>query len=100
VNALFGFGQQEDFKDARKQIAMIDQAGLGLPERDYYFRTGEAAEKTRTQYVQHMTNMMKLMGEPEAQAASDAKAIMELETALAKVSLDITSRRPPTRFTI
>ncbi len=97
VNALFGFGQQQDFKDARKQIAVIDQAGLGLPERDYYFRTGEVAEKTRTQYVQHVTNMMKLMGEPEAQAASDANAIMQLETALAKASMDITSRRDPNK---
>jgi putative endopeptidase len=97
VNALFGFGQQQDFKDARKQIAVIDQAGLGLPERDYYFRTGEVAEKNRTQYVQHVTNMMKLMGEPEAQAAGDANAIMQLETALAKASMDITSRRDPNK---
>src|SRR5579885_3322983 len=60
VNAFLGFGEQQDFKDATKQIAVVDQAGLGLPERDYYFRTGEAAEKTRKEYVQHVTNMMKL----------------------------------------
>jgi putative endopeptidase len=95
VNAFFGFGEQQDFKDATKQIAAADQGGLGLPERDYYFRTGEVAEKTRAEYVQHITNMLKLMGEPEAQAGSDAKKIMDLETALAKVSLDITSRRNP-----
>ena len=76
---------------------MVDQGGLGLPERDYYFRTGDAPEKTRTQYVQHITNMLKLMGEPEAKAASDAQAIMQLETALAKVSMDITSRRDPNK---
>src|ERR1700737_2918667 len=98
VNALFGFGQQQDFKDARKQIAVIDQAGLGLPERDYYFWTGEAAEKTRIQYVHHITSMMKLMGEAEDHAASDAKAIMQLETVLAKVSQDVTSRRDPNKI--
>ena len=70
VNAFLGFGEQQDFKDARKQIAVVDQGGLGLPERDYYFRTGDAAEKTRTQYVQHITNMLKLMGEPDAKAAA------------------------------
>ena len=86
-----------DFKDARKQIAVVDQGGLGLPERDYYFRTGDAAEKTRTQYVQHITNMLKLAGEPEAKAASGAKAIMQLETALAKLSMDVTSRRDPNK---
>ncbi len=94
-NAWFNFGEQQDFKDARKQIAVVDQGGLGLPERDYYFRTGEVAEKTRTQYVQHITNMLKLMGEPETRAASDAQKIMQLETALAKVSMDITSQRDP-----
>ena len=54
-------------------------------------------EKTRTQYVQHITNMLKLMGEPEAKAASDAKAILQLETALAKVSMDVTSQRDPNK---
>ncbi|MGA8150063.1 MAG: M13 family metallopeptidase [Terriglobales bacterium] len=98
VNAFLGFGEQQDFKDARKQIAAVDQGGLGLPERDYYFRTGDAAEKTRKDYVQHITNVFKLMGEPEGKAASDAQAIMQLETALAKVSMDITSRRDPNKI--
>jgi putative endopeptidase len=95
VNAFFSFGEQQDFKDARKQIAVVDQGGLGLPERDYYLRTGDAAEKTRKQYVEHITKMLKLLGEPDAAAAGDAKKIMELETALAKVSMDVTSRREP-----
>jgi putative endopeptidase len=97
VNAFLNFGEQQDFKDARKQIAVIDQGGLGLPERDYYFRTGEAPEKTRAQYAQHITNMLNLMGEPDAKAASDAQAIMQLETALAKVSMDITTQRDPNK---
>ncbi|HEY1731036.1 MAG TPA: M13 family metallopeptidase [Terriglobales bacterium] len=95
VNAFFSYGEQQDFKDARKQIPVVDQGGLGLPERDYYLRTGEAADKTRQQYVQHITNVLKLMGEPEEKAASDAQKIMQLETALAKVSMDITSQRDP-----
>jgi endothelin-converting enzyme/putative endopeptidase len=97
VNAFLAFGQQQDFKDARKQIAVVDQGGLGLPERDYYFRTGEAPEKTRTQYVQHIANMLRLMGDPEAKAASEAQATMQLEAALAKVSMDITSQRDPNK---
>jgi endothelin-converting enzyme/putative endopeptidase len=97
ANAFMSFGEQQDFKDARKQIAVADQGGLGLPERDYYFRAGDAAEKTRTQYVQHIANMLKLVDEPEDKAASDSKAIMQLETELAKVSMDITSRRDPNK---
>ncbi len=97
ANAFLGFGEQQDFKDATKQIALVDQGGLGLPERDYYFRTGEAAEKTRKEYVQLITNMLKLMGEPENVAGTDAQSIMQLETALAKVSMDITTQRDPNK---
>ncbi|HEV2990069.1 MAG TPA: M13 family metallopeptidase [Candidatus Angelobacter sp.] len=95
VGAFLEFGEQQDFKDASKQIAAVGQGGLGLPERDYYFRTGEVPERTRKQYVDHITNVMKLMGKPDSQASSDAQKIMELETALAKVSMDITSQRDP-----
>ena len=95
VNAFLGFGEQQDFGDARKQIAAVDQAGLGLPERDYYLRAGEADEKIRKQYVDYITGTLKLLGEPDAKAAEDAHKIMELETALATASLDITSQRDP-----
>ncbi len=98
VNAFLAFGEQQDFKDARKQIAVVDQGGLGLPERDYYLRPGAADQKTRQQYVQHVTNMLQLMGESASQAAKDAQAIMQLETALAKASLDITSQRDPNKI--
>ncbi len=95
VFAFFSFREQQDFKDSRKQIAAIFQGGLGLPERDYYLRTGAEAEKTRKQYVDHITNMLKLLGESDATATSEAKAIMALETSLARVSQDVTSMRDP-----
>ena len=95
VNAFLGFGSQQDFKDATREIAVVSQGGLGLPEKDYYLRTGQKDEEIRKQYVQHIGNMLKLLGASEAQAAIDAQAIMKLETALAKVSLDVTSQRDP-----
>ena len=95
VNAFLGFGSQEDFKDATRTIAVASQNGLGLPEKDYYFRTGAKDEEIRKQYLRHITNILKLLGGSETQAASDAAAIMKLETALAKVSLDVTAQRDP-----
>ncbi|HWG19222.1 MAG TPA: M13 family metallopeptidase [Terracidiphilus sp.] len=95
VNAFVGFGEQQDFADARKQIAAVDQGGLGLPERDYYLRTGAADEKIRQQYVAHIVNTLKLLGESDAKAAQDAHKVMNLETTLARNSLDITSQRDP-----
>ena len=94
-SAFFGLGEQQDFADARKQIAGLFQGGLGLPERDYYLRTGADDEKLRQQYVQHVAKMLELSGEPEAEAGAAAQKILDFETALAKVSLDITSQRDP-----
>src|SRR5580692_1642583 len=95
VNAFLGFGSQQDFQDATQEIAVVAQGGLGLPEKDYYLRAGEKDEEIRRQYVKHIANMLKLLGTSERQAARNAQAIMKLETALAKVSLDVTSQRDP-----
>jgi endothelin-converting enzyme/putative endopeptidase len=95
VNAFLGFGSQQDFKDATREIAVVSQGGLGLPEKDYYLRTGEKDEEIRKQYVQHIGNILKLLGASDAQTWSDSLAIMKVETALAKVSLDVTSQRDP-----
>src|SRR5215471_4204932 len=95
IDVFFGYGEQQDFKDASKQIAYVDQAGLGLPERDYYLRTGAKDETVRKQYVEHVAKMLTLAGTPAEQAQKDAKAIMAFETALAKASMPVTERRDP-----
>jgi putative endopeptidase len=97
VDAFFNLGSQQDFKDATKEIAVADQGGLGLPEKDYYLRTDAKSVTTREQYVQHLTNLLKLLGEPSAKADSDAKAVMNLETSLAKNSMGIVDRRDPNK---
>jgi putative endopeptidase len=95
VNALLAYGEQQDFADARKQIAVVDQGGLGLPEKDYYLRTGAADQKLRDQYVDYIAQTFKLLGEQDAKASEDAHKVMDLETSLAKASLDVTSQRNP-----
>jgi putative endopeptidase len=95
AKAFFRFESQRDLSDATRTIAVVGQGGLGLPEKDYYFRTGAKDEEIRKQYVKHVTTMLRLLGSREAQAAGDAAAIMKLETALARVSLDVTSLRDP-----
>jgi putative endopeptidase len=98
VNVFFGYGEQQDFKDATKQIAIISQGGLGLPEKDYYLRTGAKDETLRQQYVAHMTKMLTLAGSSPQQALKDAKAILAFETELAKASLGVTEMRDPEKI--
>jgi putative endopeptidase len=95
VDVIFNFSSGQDFKDSNAEIGQADQGGLGLPEKDYYFRTDAKAVETRKEYVAHIARMMQLTGVSAADAAKQAATIMRLETALAKASLDITSRRDP-----
>jgi putative endopeptidase len=96
--AFFRFSSEPDMKNAEMMIAGTDQGGLGLPERDYYFKTDPKSVEIRKQYVQHVQNMFQLAGDKPAQAAAKAKVVMDVETALAKVSLDNVTRRDPQKL--
>ena len=95
VDVFFGYGEQQDLKDATKQIAFIQQSGLGMPEKDYYLRTGDKDAQLRAQYVAHVAKMLTLAGSTPDQAKTDAANIMTLETTLAKASLGVVDMREP-----
>jgi putative endopeptidase len=95
VNVFFGFGEEQDFKDSTKQVAAVDQGGLGLPERDYYTRTGEKDKQIRSEYVDHVAKILTLAGETPEQAKTDATNILVFETKLAVASMTNTERRDP-----
>lgn len=95
VDVFFRFGPEPDFKNAGRYIARVDQSGLGLPDRDYYVREDPKSVELRTAYLAHVRRMLELAGDTRDAALAKAKAVMDLETRLAKVSLDIVSRREP-----
>ncbi|MDQ1694407.1 MAG: putative endopeptidase, partial [Acidobacteriaceae bacterium] len=95
IDTFFSLGAIQDFKDATREIALLDQGGIGMPEKDYYLRAGAKDEELRQQYVQHLTNMLKLLGESPEIASKHAADIMAFETALAKVSMGNVERRDP-----
>ena len=95
VESLFSFGVGQDAKDAASEIAIADQGGLGLPDRDYYLKTDPESVKLRADYVAHVARMFALAGDNETDAAAHAATVMKVETALAKGALDQVSRRDP-----
>ncbi len=70
---LFGFGSQQDFKDATKVIAGVDQGGLGLPDRDYYLKDEARFADVRKQYVPHVAQMFELAGDGREAALEAAR---------------------------
>jgi endothelin-converting enzyme/putative endopeptidase len=95
VASLFGFGAGQDAKDAESEIAIADQGGMGLPDRDYYLKTDRESVKLRAAYVAHVAKMLVLAGDSETDAAAHAQTVLRIETALAKGALDRVSRRDP-----
>ena len=95
VPAGFGFDSTPDYENSAQVIAEVHQAGLGLPDRDYYFRPDEKSAKLRQQYVAHIARVLQLLGESPAAAQDGAAAVMRLETALAKGSLSPVQLRDP-----
>jgi len=95
VDAVFGFGSEQDPSDSTRMIAGAGQGGLGLPDRDYYFRTDETSTLLRGFYVAHVAAMLRLAGDRPSAAAAEAAAVMALETALAKASRTSVDLRDP-----
>jgi putative endopeptidase len=87
--SFFGGQVSEDAKDPDDYAVYLGQAGLGLPDRDYYLEASFAPQKAK--YEQYVAKMLTLAGWPNP--AANAKAILALETEIAKVSWTRADRR-------
>lgn len=90
---VFALDASPDYKNAKNVIAYAYQGGLGLPTPKYY--TSKDYADQRAAYVDYMTQLFKLVGESDDQAAKNAKQAMALETQLAKHSLSRVEMRDP-----
>ncbi|WP_288378352.1 M13 family metallopeptidase [uncultured Massilia sp.] len=96
VNSPFGFYIHQDAKDSTKYVADLSQSGLGMPDRDYYLKLDDAKlASVRAKYQQHVEKLLALSG--DGNAAANAKAIVELETELAKVQWTKVENRDPVK---
>jgi len=98
INALFGFGSGQDFKDSTTVIGQAGQGGLGLPDRDYYTNSDDNSKKIREQYLTHIANTFKLLGDDQATADTKAKNVLAFETKLAESSMKNTDLRDPEKI--
>jgi len=84
VDVPFGAGVNQDSKNPNVYAVSLRQAGLGLPDRDYYLSPDPKLVAARTAYQAHLARMFELAGEPDA--AARAKAVVDFETEIARVS--------------
>jgi putative endopeptidase len=82
ISAPFRMFVAQDRKAPNSYILSMSQAGLGMPDRDYYLSSDPKLVETKAKYLQHLTNVLTLAG--EANAAARAQAILALETRVAQ----------------
>ena len=95
VAAPLQLGQMQDFKDSTQIIALAVQNGLGLPNRDYYFKNEPTFKAARSEYLLHVSRTFVLLGESSSSADGQAKTVMALETRLARGSMPDVEQRDP-----
>ena len=88
---IFSGGIEVDLGDPSRYAVYLGQAGLGLPDRDYYLKPDFAAQKTK--YQNYVAQLLKLISWPDAEKrASD---VVEFETRLADASWTKAQQRDP-----
>ena len=97
-STLFRFGSEQDAKNSAQVIAVTDQGGLGLPDRDYYVKDDAKSQELRKAYLGHVQKMLELLGDKPEAAAAEAQAVMRIETALAQSSMTRVERRDPQKL--
>ena len=91
----FAFGSSQDPHNPQSVIADTGASGIGLPERDYYFKDDAKSKETREKYLEHIAAMFVLAGTDKPTAAANAKVVMRMETAFAGASLNNVALRDP-----
>jgi len=92
---LFSDFVTQDDKNSEVMTYKLWQGGIGLPEREYYFKNDSATINIRNQYVNYITGMLTMAGDDSVKANIAAKNILKLETKLAQASRKLEDLRDP-----
>jgi putative endopeptidase len=95
INPFFAVFSNQDSKNSSSVIAQCSQAGIGLPERDYYFNNDESIKKIREKYLIHLTKIFELLKDEPKLAEKNAETVMKMETQLAKASFTNVENQDP-----
>lgn len=90
---MFGIGAGADQKDSEWNLVAVGQSGLGLGERDYYLSDDAQNKRVLEAYKQYLKKLFTLTGADEATAEKKTRAVIAIETEIAKASYDKVKQR-------
>ena len=94
---LFSDFVAQDDKNSDVMTYKLWQGGIGLPEREYYFKNDSATINIRNEYINYITKVLTMAGDDSIKANESAKNILKLETRLAQASRKLEDLRDPYR---
>ena len=90
---FLAIGASADYNDSSMNAVYLWQAGLGLPDRDYYLAQDEKSKEIRMKYMEHTSRMLQMLGDDKATADAAAEKILAMETQLAEPRFTKVERR-------
>ncbi|RYY90904.1 MAG: M13 family peptidase, partial [Chitinophagaceae bacterium] len=97
IGGGFSAGVYQDAKNSDAMAFYLNQGGLGLPNRDYYFNTDSRTAGIRTAYADYVRGVFQTLGGDSVSARQKATQHLQLETRLAKASRKLEDLRDPYR---
>ena len=94
-STLFSDYVGQDAKNSEVMAYQLNQGGIGLPEREYYFKNDSTTLNIRKQYTAYITKILTMSGDDSTTASATANHILQLETKLAAASRKIEDLRDP-----
>jgi putative endopeptidase len=91
----YGWGVSQDEKISTQYAVQFGQAGLSLPDRDYYLKEDGRSKAIRAAAENYLVNTFKMLGDNEATAKANAATVLRIETRLAKASKSRVDLRDP-----
>jgi putative endopeptidase len=82
--SLIGLRISPDDQNSTINIIHLSQTGLGLPDRDYYFKTDSSTLGIQRAYQTYLATLFVMAGENESKAQAAAKTVYGLEKQLAE----------------
>ncbi len=95
VRVLFNFGSDIDSKNSSRVVASGWQGGLGLPEREYYFKQDPNSVEIRSAYLRYIAHLFMFSGRDSVWSYAHAQSVIDIETSLARASMTLPEQRDP-----
>lgn len=82
-SSIIAFRVSPDKKNSKMNIAYAYQTGIGLPDRDYYFKSDSSTVAIQESYKKYLATLFQLTGSNTNEAKKNANLVYDIDKQLA-----------------